>query len=174
MLYPIIKKIIFSWPIRLKPKTSLLQLTYPVCDNSGVKWITLEAYVLVPSLLQTAHGGTKVAAKGRTTVPSKAPAKRGNMLPETFTADTCFLDVSQFCHTGNIVSYSKTCFCFTAETFFASGNSVFSCGKTGKHWGNMCPQQIAWLDCFSVTESPKTAWSDKNASRRICTKIARI
>ena len=29
------------------------------------------------------------------------------MLPETFPADKCFLDVSQFCHTENIVSVSK-------------------------------------------------------------------
>ena len=29
------------------------------------------------------------------------------MLPETFAAETRFLDVSQFCHTGNIVSVSK-------------------------------------------------------------------
>ena len=30
---------------------------------------------------------------------------------------TRFLDDSQFCHSGNIVSSSKICFCFTAETF---------------------------------------------------------
>ena len=39
------------------------------------------------------------------------------MLPGTFAVGTCFLDVFQFCHTGNIVSSSKICFCFTTETF---------------------------------------------------------
>ena len=38
---------------------------------------------------------------------SKALAKRGNLLPEAFAANTPFLDVSQFCHTGNIASVSK-------------------------------------------------------------------
>ena len=38
---------------------------------------------------------------------------RGNMFPETFAwAETCFSNVSQFCHTRSIVSRSKIWFCY--------------------------------------------------------------
>ena len=40
--------------------------------------------------------------------------KRGNVLPGTFAAETRFLDVSQFCHTGNIASVREKCFCWEA------------------------------------------------------------
>ena len=53
------------------------------------------------------------------------------MLPVTFAADTCFFDVSQFGHTGNIVSVSKNCFCRVAETYFAAGSNVSRVAKLG-------------------------------------------
>ncbi len=57
---------------------------------------------------------------------SKGLAKRENVFPETPVARACFPDVSQFCHTGSIVSSvnlslkSKICFCYTAKTFHVS------------------------------------------------------
>ena len=81
----------------------------------------------------------------------KALEKRGNMLPETFATDTCFPNVFQFCYKGeNTVSSSKLYFCFGAETKFAAGNSVSYVAKTGKHRGNMCPQQMFLATCFLV------------------------
>ena len=80
--------------------------------------------------------------------------KRGNMLPESFAVDTCFLDVSQFCHTGNIVSASKTCFCHEAETYVAAENNVF-CGT--KQGGNIKETYVRrkcyWQHVFSFSES---------------------
>ena len=73
------------------------------------------------------------------------------MLPETLAADICFPNVSLFCHKGNIVSSSKTCFCFTAETLiFCFRKQCFPCGKTGKHRGKMCSQQMLLATCFLV------------------------
>ena len=50
----------------------------------------------------------------------KALAKRGDVLPETFAAGTCFLDVFPFCHTGNAkyVSSSRQKHLLLTETMF--------------------------------------------------------
>ena len=53
------------------------------------------------------------------------------MLPQTFAADTCFLDVLQVCHTGKIVSSNKVCFYLTVETYFTAGNTVSHVAKRG-------------------------------------------
>ena len=83
--------------------------------------------------------------------PGKTRERVGNMLPETLAADICFPNVSLFCHKGNIVSSSKTCFCFTAETLiFCFRKQCFPCGKTGKHRGKMCSQQVFLATCFLV------------------------
>ena len=71
------------------------------------------------------------------------------MLPETFTADTCFPNVSQFCHKPNSVSGSKICFCLEVETYFAAGNNVSRVAKLGniKPWqkGETCCQKpLLW------------------------------
>ena len=75
------------------------------------------------------------------------------MLPETFAADTCFLDVSQFCHTGGIVSVSKTRFCREAETYLLAGNSVSHVIKLGNI---ECLQQMFLATCLLVLPGLQT------------------
>ena len=53
------------------------------------------------------------------------------MLPEAFAANTSFLDVSQFCHTGNIVSVGKNVSAVKQKPILLEKNSVSHVAKLG-------------------------------------------
>ena len=83
--------------------------------------------------------------------PGKTSKRVGNMLPETFPADTCFPNICfPVFQTRNSVSGNKKCFCREAKPCFAVRNNVSRVAKLGNRWENMCLQQMFLVMCFRL------------------------
>ena len=66
--------------------------------------------------------------------------------------ETCFQKDLQPTHTSSMCpSFAKSEALFPAAKYFLlHGRNIFPCGKTGKHWGNMCPRQMFLATYFLV------------------------
>ena len=63
------------------------------------------------------------------------------MLPEIFAAKICI----------PVLPHGKHRF-LQQNMFLFYGKSIFPCGKTGKHWGNVCPQQMSLATNFLASQ----------------------